>query len=840
MGSNIETKMVISAEDKASSQIKSVAEQVKSVGEQTVASAKDMANSFGGVSQAINLAATALASFVAYKIADVTKDVALTAARYQTLGVVMEVVGKNTGYTAAEMNGLAAALQKTGISMTESRSNIAKMAQAHLDLARSTELARIAQDAAVIGGMNSSEAFAHMIYGIQSGQVEVLRTIGINVNFENSYKTLAEQLGKSKEALTEAEKATARMNAVLAAGPAIAGAYEAAMGTAGKMITSMTRYVDDLKVLLGELFTPSLTLIVDQLTAALKDANGTLKDSKKIVEDWGYTFTLKVIEIEAEVRRLAMLLDKVGGSMTAFMAYAAIPVAVVTGDASASAKFAAMNEEFKKRYEINDKQMIELGALYEKTMAAHSPAALAAKATEASDKETLQRLEKMFNTTNASIEATQAASDKAAAERALNESKNPILIKMRQLEEYTKKLKETDEYKNLVLAKGEDAGDKWIKDTISANTKEDKSGLKDSEKAAQAYKDAMAGVIDEYNLMTLSAEDYKRAKIWEAYEKESLVLGKNNAYLQAARDLKLQAIQDAENQKASEYKMSMMGDPFSGAPEYFQKVADEKLALQTDLTAKINQLTLSEHDFKIWSLDQEVEKMRLVAGEDMALVARVAEYQMDKIKEIQNSENAWLGFSKHLAKEMEKSFSDLFFNVLTGKFKTFEDYLTGIMNAIARMVSDYMARIARDIMFGNNEKQVGGIVGSVMTYLGVGSSGGLGVSSDFASGGYMHSGGIVGQDYSAEVFPASTFVGAPRLHSGLASDEFPAILQKGETVIPKGGTTTPNVTVNVVNNSGTKVSGQPKVSFDAQGIVVSLWLDALDRNVGGLRSAIGG
>jgi len=30
------------------------------------------------------------------------------------------------------------------------------------------------------------------------------------------------------------------------------------------------------------------------------------------------------------------------------------------------------------------------------------------------------------------------------------------------------------------------------------------------------------------------------------------------------------------------------------------------------------------------------------------------------------------------------------------------------------------------------------------------------------------------------------FIGAPRLHSGLASDEFPAILQKGERVIRKG------------------------------------------------------
>ena len=34
------------------------------------------------------------------------------------------------------------------------------------------------------------------------------------------------------------------------------------------------------------------------------------------------------------------------------------------------------------------------------------------------------------------------------------------------------------------------------------------------------------------------------------------------------------------------------------------------------------------------------------------------------------------------------------------------------------------------------------------------------------------------------MLPADTFSNAPRLHSGLRSDEYPAILQKGEEVIP--------------------------------------------------------
>jgi hypothetical protein len=45
---------------------------------------------------------------------------------------------------------------------------------------------------------------------------------------------------------------------------------------------------------------------------------------------------------------------------------------------------------------------------------------------------------------------------------------------------------------------------------------------------------------------------------------------------------------------------------------------------------------------------------------------------------------------------------------------------------------------------------------------------------------------------------------APRLHNGLAADEFPAVLQKGETVVPKGkpAGTVNNVTINVAAPGG--------------------------------------
>lgn len=222
-------------------------------------------------------------------IKNVVVDSAALNARFETMGVVMNRVGFAAGYSATEMKEYELSLRRAGIAMIESREVLSRMAQAQLDLSKSSELARVAQDAAVIGGINSSEAFERMVQGIQSGQVEILRTIGINVNFQQSYDKLAKQLGVTSDSLTETQKATARMNAVLEYSTRIAGAYEDSMGTAGKQMTSMKRYLDDLKVKFGEVFNSTLTVAVFALSAGLKDANGEIDElaKDKKLEEWG-------------------------------------------------------------------------------------------------------------------------------------------------------------------------------------------------------------------------------------------------------------------------------------------------------------------------------------------------------------------------------------------------------------------------------------------------------------------------------------------------------------------------------------------------------------------------
>ena len=229
-----------------------------------------------GLENAAGLVESAFKKLVAaaalFKAGSFIGEITQLTARYETLGVVMGVVGNNAGYTRNQMEQFAQGLQKAGISMLESRNTLAMMASAHIDLTNAQRLGRIAQDAAVIGNLNSSESFQRMIYGIQSGQTEILRTIGLNVNFEASYKKLAAQLGKSAQDLTEMEKVQARTNAVMEKGTDIAGTYEASMGTVGKAAKSLERIWENLQVLMGAVFQPAFVVVIDSLTAAMQSA----------------------------------------------------------------------------------------------------------------------------------------------------------------------------------------------------------------------------------------------------------------------------------------------------------------------------------------------------------------------------------------------------------------------------------------------------------------------------------------------------------------------------------------------------------------------------------------
>ena len=219
---------------------------------------------------AFKMASGALALF---SLGSLIKDSTMLAARFETMGIVMRIAGNNAGYTMAKMESLSKSLQDSGISMLESRNVLTQLATANMDLARAAELGRAAQDLAVVGNTNSSEALQRMTQAIKSNSVEILQTLGLQVSFEAGYKKLAAQLGTTTDKLNEQQKMVARTNETLSAAAGFSGIYEESMTSAGKAITSLTRYWENLKIKMGDTFLPVLTQAVFALTDALKAAN---------------------------------------------------------------------------------------------------------------------------------------------------------------------------------------------------------------------------------------------------------------------------------------------------------------------------------------------------------------------------------------------------------------------------------------------------------------------------------------------------------------------------------------------------------------------------------------
>ncbi|KKL93017.1 hypothetical protein LCGC14_1878920, partial [marine sediment metagenome] len=202
--------------------------------------------------------------------AKLIKDSTLLAARTQVLGVVVDRLGANVGFTKSEMDAFTESIKAQGITVRHSRQAIAMMIQANVDLTKGTRLAALAQDAAVIANLNSSETFQRLIQVIQTGNIRMARHLGLVVDFQKAYVDFAAAQGISVKQLDQTQKVQIRVNEVFRAGVNITGAYEAAMETAGKKMLSLERHVENAGVAIGEGFLPILGDAVDMLTEWLK------------------------------------------------------------------------------------------------------------------------------------------------------------------------------------------------------------------------------------------------------------------------------------------------------------------------------------------------------------------------------------------------------------------------------------------------------------------------------------------------------------------------------------------------------------------------------------------
>ena len=175
-----------------------------------------------------------------------------SAARAGEMDATLQALAKTNGMTADELRKVVGAVKSQGIELGVAQDLTAQFVRSQLDLSKASDLARVAQDAAVISGQNSTDVLSQLVHGITTQNTQVLRNAGVTVNATKAQDEYAATLGKTRKDLTEAEKAQATLNAVLLEGGKVAGAYEAAMEEPGKVLRSFKRIVDDIKVSVGE------------------------------------------------------------------------------------------------------------------------------------------------------------------------------------------------------------------------------------------------------------------------------------------------------------------------------------------------------------------------------------------------------------------------------------------------------------------------------------------------------------------------------------------------------------------------------------------------------------
>lgn len=225
------------------------------------------------------------------------RDATLTAARTEELSLVLDVLAENSRQAALAEGDLARASQLTtqaidgtvdavkeqGITTQVATKLVGQFARYQLDMAQANELARVAQDAAVISMQDSSEALDGLLHGILTYNPRVLRTYGITVQAADAFEAYAEANGLVADELDSAERAQAMLNAVLNEGQSISGAYEAAMGSAGKQLRSLNRHLEEAKNELGKAYLPLMGDAVEKATDLLKAFNNLDPAQQKMV-----------------------------------------------------------------------------------------------------------------------------------------------------------------------------------------------------------------------------------------------------------------------------------------------------------------------------------------------------------------------------------------------------------------------------------------------------------------------------------------------------------------------------------------------------------------------------
>ena len=209
----------------------------------------------GALSTALGVGAVDMVKNAIGAVKGFAKSAMDTAARVEELDIAMKAIGESTGVGYKAINEASKAIRANGIEMAAAQQIAIEFAQNQLDLASASQVARVAQDLAVIGGKNSTATTQLLTRAIITGNSMLLKSAGISKTASEGYAEYAESIGKGARQLNALERQQAITNLIIDEGSKVAGTYEASMNAAGKVLRSFPRIFNDIKVEVGGVLT---------------------------------------------------------------------------------------------------------------------------------------------------------------------------------------------------------------------------------------------------------------------------------------------------------------------------------------------------------------------------------------------------------------------------------------------------------------------------------------------------------------------------------------------------------------------------------------------------------
>lgn len=297
--------------------------------------------------------------------------------------------------------------------------------------------------------------------------------------------------------------------------------------------------------------------------------------------------------------------------------------------------------------------------------------------------------------------------------------------------------------------------------------------------------------LKEYEDVTLTAQQ-KILRDSEERRRQILALNRGDTNSDAARKA-LSALDASTKAKLADANKTTArataSAPRDEAAESRKKAIQEinRALLQTKPSYDLAKQALDE-----WKANL-IENLGGATEANQEYIDKIEQIYSVKLKQIYDKSlldsNKWEdGASRAL-----KRYADEATNAAKNAEQLFSTAATKVEDTLVDMIStgefsfkklgDLVQSIEQDILRMFIRQQITGPIASALGDFVKGSGGDI-FGSIFGS--LFHDGGIVGaSNVARRAIPAYAFAGAPRFHNGLMPDEFPAILQKGETVLPK-------------------------------------------------------